>query len=150
MNSKADVQDFLCQKKIAVAGVSRKSGKFGSVIYRELKSRGYQVLAVNPNTDRINGDSCYKSLTKLPEPADAALIVVPKKETEKVVRDAHDAGIKRIWIQQGSESAGALDFCREKGLQVVSGECIFMFAEPVASFHRFHRWIWKLLGKLPS
>jgi hypothetical protein len=31
----------------------------------------------------------------------------------------------------------------------VHGECILMFAEPAAFFHRAHRWIWRMLGKLP-
>ncbi len=71
-------------------------------------------------------------------------------QTESVVRDAVQAGIRHLWIQQGSDSAAALELARKEGLAVVSGDCILMFAEPVASFHRFHRWIWKLLGRLPK
>jgi len=59
-------------------------------------------------------------------------------------------GIKSVWFQQGSSSDEAIKFCEEKGMSVVSGECIFMFAEPVDSIHKFHRWIWKIFGKLPA
>jgi predicted CoA-binding protein len=76
-------------------------------------------------------------------------VITNSSQTESVVRDAVDAGIRHLWIQQGCQSAGALALARQKGLSLVSWECILMFAEPVGSFHRFHRWVWKLLGKLP-
>ena len=59
INSQNNVNEFLHQKKIAVVGVSRNKSKFGNMIYRELKSRGYQVMAVNPNADMVEGDRCY-------------------------------------------------------------------------------------------
>jgi predicted CoA-binding protein len=78
------------------------------------------------------------------------LVVVPPAETEKVVREAAAAGIKRIWMQQGAESPAAIKFCQENGLSAVHGECILRFAEPAGWFHRAHRCVWKLLGKLPK
>jgi hypothetical protein len=70
-------------------------------------------------------------------------------QAEQVVRRAAAAGIRRVWLQQGAESATAIRFCEENGISTVHGECILMFAEPAAWFHRAHRWVWKLLGKLP-
>jgi len=70
-------------------------------------------------------------------------------QAEQVVRDAAAAGIRRVWLQQGAESATAIRFCEEHGISAVHGECILMFAEPAAFSHRAHRWVWKLLGKLP-
>ena len=66
------------------------------------------------------------------------------------MREAAAAGIRRIWIQQGAESREALDFCAANGLPAVSKQCILMFAEPVGSFHAFHRWVAKVFGKLPK
>ena len=40
--------------------------------------------------------------------------------------------------------------CKDLGLNVVSGECVFMFAEPMESFHKFHRFFYKLFGKMPK
>jgi predicted CoA-binding protein len=87
-------------------------------------------------------------LSVLPEPVGGVLIVVPPAETEKVVRDAAQVGIRRVWMQQGAESETAIRFCEENGISAVHGECILMFAQP-AGFHRLHRWVWGLLGKLP-
>ncbi len=149
MTSKSAVKEFLLQKKLAIVGVSRGGKKFGNTIYKNLKDKGYKTFAVNPNAGSIDGEPFYPNLHSLPEPADAVIIVVPDKETEKVVREAAGAGIKHIWIQQGAGSEAALQFCQENSINVVYNECILMFAEPVSFFHRIHRFIWKLLGKLP-
>ena len=77
------------------------------------------------------------------------MIVVPPAQTEAVVRAAAEAGIKRVWMQQGSQSPEAIRFCEEHGISVVRRECILMFTEPVTSIHRVHRGLWRLLGKLP-
>ena len=149
MTSRAAVEGFLGEKTLAVVGVSRGGKKFGNMVMKDLKGKGYRVFPVNPHAETIDGEPCYPSLETLPERPGGVITVVPPAVTETVVRDAKAAGIKRIWMQQGSESEAALGFCAENGLEVVHGECIMMFAEPVASIHRFHRWIWKLFGKLP-
>jgi predicted CoA-binding protein len=150
MMTKAAVADFTAQQKFAVVGISRKGRKFGNMAFKELKQQGYRLFPVNPNAETIEGERCYPSLSALPEPVDGVLIVVPPAETEKVVREAAAAGIKRVWMQQGAESPEAIRFCQENGLEVIHGECILMFTEHSAFFHRAHRWVWGLLGKLPQ
>ncbi len=150
MITKAAVDAFLAQKNLAVVGVSRKGGKFGNTIFKELKGKGYRVYPVNPQAETINGERCYASVRDLPQPMDGIVVVVPPAQTEVVVQDAAEAGIERIWIQQGAESEKALRFCEERGLKVIHGECILMFADPKAFHHKLHRWIWGLFGKLPQ
>jgi predicted CoA-binding protein len=150
MNSKKIVEDFLSQKKIAVVGVSRKKTKFGNAIYKELKQKGYNVFPINPNMQTFEGDSCYSDLLSLPEKVDAVVINVPPAQAEKVVREANQAGIKRVWLQQGSQSENAVKYCEKNGIDCVSNECILMFAQPSAFIHRAHKWIWGVLGKLPA
>ena len=150
MTSKAAVADFVGQRKLAVVGVSRQGKKFGNFAFRELRSKGYELFPVHPQAETIEGGRCYPSLRALPEPVDALLIVVPPAQTEQVVRDAATAGIRRVWMQQGAESPAAIKFCQENGIREVHGECILMFSEPLAWWHRAHRWAWRLLGKLPQ
>ncbi len=147
--SRAAVEEFLSQRVLAVAGVSKNKKKFGNTIFRELKAKGYRLFPVNPNAADIDGEKCYSSLRDLPEEVGGVIIVTPPSETEKVVNDAVAAGIRRVWIQQGAETGEAVSLGREKGLSVVHDECILMFAEPAAFPHSTHRWIWRLLGKLP-
>lgn len=150
MTSQAAVNRFLESKNIAVVGVSRKSSKFGNVIYKELKKKGYNLYGVNPNLEIIDGDKCYKNLKELEGKVDGVINVVSKTETESVVKEASEIGVKNIWMQQGSESEEAIKFCRENGINEVHKECILMFADPVNSIHGVHRWLWKVLGKLPN
>ncbi len=150
MTSKTSVDEFLAQRSLAVVGVSRSGKKFGNMAYRELKAKGYNLFPVHPEAETLEGDRCYSSLGALPELAGGVLIVVPPDQTEQVVRDAAAAGIKRVWMQQGAGSEAALLLCRAKGIEAVHGECILMFAGPLKFFHRPHRWLWRLLGKLPK
>ncbi len=150
MNTRRDVQDFLAQKTLAIVGISRNPQAFSTKTFKELVQKGYKMIPVNPNAENIEGLRCYPSVRKLPEKAGGVLIFTPPSETEKVAREAAAAGIRRIWIQQGAQSEGALRFCRENDLPAVSGQCILMFAEPVASFHGFHRWVKGLFGGLPK
>ncbi len=149
MNTKQDIQDFLSQKSLAVVGLSRdpKAGSAGMA--RELRSKGYRLIPVNPNAAEIGGEKCYPSMAAVPEKVGGALFFTPPAATEKAVREAVDAGVRRIWIQQGAQSPEAIAFCKEKGLPAVTGQCVLMFAEPVTSIHSFHRWVKKLFGGLP-
>ncbi len=149
MNTKSAVEGFLAERTLAVVGVSRDARKFGNVVYKDLKSKGYRVFAVNPNTTSIDGDPCYPDLASLPETPGGVVVVVPPSSSELVVRDAKAADVRRVWFQQGAESPEAVKFCEANGMSVVAGECIFMFTEPMAFFHKPHRWLWGVLGKLP-
>ena len=57
---KEATEEFLVQKRIAVAGVSRSSGEAANLVYRRLRDRGYTVFAVNPNAETVEGDRCYR------------------------------------------------------------------------------------------
>jgi predicted CoA-binding protein len=149
MSSQQLISEFLSHRKLALVGVSRSGRKFGNLIFKELKTKGYQVYPVHPQVPAIDGQSCWPNVLQLPKEVEGVVIVVPPAQTEKVVKEAATAGISRVWMQQGSESTAAIRFCEENGIQAVSGQCILMFLEPAAFLHRAHRWLWRILGKLP-
>lgn len=144
------IQSFTNLKNIAVIGVSSKGKGFGVAVYNHLKNNGYNVFGINKNGGFSNNIKLYNSLAMIENGIDGVVTVVPPAETEIVVQEANELGIKHIWMQQGSESINAIEFCKENGIQYVSGECIMMFVEPVKSIHRFHRWINKIAGKYPT
>lgn len=150
MTRKANVEGFLSSESVAFFGASREGRKFGNYAYKELRSKGYKLFPVHPKAEKIEGDKCYTSLSEIEEPIDAAFVSLKPQQTENVVRDLCAAGVKKVWIQQGAESEEAVQFCLDNEMKPVHGECILMFAEPVKSFHAFHRWFWKILGKLPK
>lgn len=138
-------EEFVAQKSLAIVGVSRTRG-FGNMVLKELRKKGYEVFPVNAKADTVEGEPCFKSLADLPKPVDGVITIVPPDQTEKVVEECAQAGIKRLWMQQGSESPVAIKLCEEKGIAAVHDACIMMYAQPTG-FHAFHGFIWKLLGK---
>jgi hypothetical protein len=148
VTTQSSVEQFLALRGLGLVGASRGGRKFGNVVLRELTKKGYQVSVVHPEVAEIDGAGCYPSVSALPDEIGGLVLVVPPEQTEKLVREAAARGIRHIWMQQGAESAAAIELCGASGIDVVHGECILMFAEP-AGIHRFHHWLWKVLGKLP-
>jgi predicted CoA-binding protein len=142
------IEDFLNCKKIAVVGVSRSCNKFGNTIYTELKTHGYQVFAINPNAKEIAGDPSYPNIAAIKNGVDGVVISVPPAQAEGTLRDAAAAGVKNVWMQQGSDNRQLIDLGRSLGLNLVSGKCIVMYLTPVAVPHSFHRFFAKLFGQL--
>ena len=150
MVTKKKIEEFLEPKKLAIVGVSRNRRKFGYLVFRDLKASGYEVYPVNPNADKIDGDSCYKRVKDLPADIKSILILTPRKETDDVLREAINKGILNIWVQQMSETKNTIKIAEEYQKEIIHKKCIFMFAEPVKGVHKFHRIILKLFGILPK
>ena len=117
------IPDFIGRRQWAVVGVSQDPSKYGGRIYRTLRDAGYIVYAVNPKGGEVDGAPVYRSLAELPEMPDVVDLVVPPAVTEQVVAAAHGLGLCRIWMQPGSESERAIQYCHENGMQVVYGAC---------------------------
>ena len=149
MVSKTTVDNFLKAESIAVYGVSRTGKKFGNFAYRDLRKKGFKVYPIHPEADEVEGDRCFRQIKDIGEEVGAALIVLPASQTESVLPELASAGVRTVWIQQGAGSEKAIQICETNGLDAVHGECILMYAKP-SGFHKVHRWLWKVLGKLPS
>jgi predicted CoA-binding protein len=149
VTSKAAIEAFLAQDTLALAGVSRSGKGFGNAVLKDLSGKGYEMLPIHPEAAELGGVRAYPSLGELPKQPGGLVLVVPPEQTEKLVREAHDNGIQRVWMQQGAESEAAIQYCEQHGVEVVHGECIMMFAEP-KGIHRAHRWLRGVLGRLPE
>jgi predicted CoA-binding protein len=143
------ILNFLEGKEFAMAGVSRNPKKFGGTVFAELTQKGYTIYPVNPNTDKIGDHACYKDIASLPGHVKKLVVMTPKNETRDVVEQAVQKGIHQIWIQQMSDSPEAIKLAEDNHVELVTGECIYMHAEPVSGFHKFHRSIRKLFGMFP-
>ncbi len=150
MVTKESINNFLSSKNIAVVGASRNNKKFGFSAYNYLKTKGFNVSAVNPNTDVIDGDPCYKSLEDIPGKIEGVLVVLPPEKSTEIVKQAHSLNISNIWLQQGAESDEAISFCKDKGMNIIHKQCILMFIEPLSFPHNFHRWVNKITRKIPG
>ncbi|RLJ08786.1 MAG: CoA-binding protein [Candidatus Aenigmatarchaeota archaeon] len=118
------MKEFLNKKnKIAIVGVSANPEKWGYKIFIKLKSLGFSVYPINPKHKSIEGNPCYPSLKDLPEKPDVVITVVPPKVTEQIVKQCAELGIKRVWMQPGSESKKATGFCKKHNIQVIYNAC---------------------------
>ena len=151
------VADFLAQKRIAIAGVSRddRHHPAGNLIYRRLKKTGHEVFAVNPHMDRLEDDPCYPDVRSIPGGVDGVVIITRPEITERIVRDCHAAAVRRVWMHQSSArsssvSEEAVRYCREHDLDVIAGACPMMFGPGVDVPHWCMRCVLKLTGRLPA
>ncbi len=148
--TKAQITGFFEPKRLAIAGVSRNEKKFGHLIFKDLIKNKYDVLPVNPEAEVIDGVKCFKTVSDLPSDVESLLIVTPKRQTDDVLRQAISKGIKNIWVQQNSQTDNTLKIAEENGKEIIFNKCIYMFAEPVVGFHKFHRTISKIFGGIPK
>jgi predicted CoA-binding protein len=153
-NTLESIHHFLKQKRLALVGVSRHKQDFSRGMFRELQRRGYSVIPVNPNLTEVEGQRCFPHVQDITPPVEAAMLMTSPAVSEEVVRDCRDAGVTQVWMHQGA-GAGAVnpwasDFCRQNGIQVIEGECLFMFLPQTPLCHRLHGCIKKLMRKYPQ
>lgn len=121
------VDDFLAQRRIAVAGVSRTSGQAANLIYRRLREKDYQVFPLNPNAETVEGDPCFPDLRSIPGGVDGVVVATTPEVTEKIVEECAELGIRRVWMHRsfgaGSVSERAVDVCRVNRITVIAGGC---------------------------
>jgi predicted CoA-binding protein len=146
--------EFLALKRVAVTGVSRTPGNHGSnVVYQRLRDRGYEVFAVNPHADAVEGDVCYHSLAAIPGGVEAVVIATRPERAEATMRECAELGIKHVWMHRlmgaGSVSATATAYGREHGITVIDGGCPLMFPPTSDGGHRVLRWVSTLAGNAP-
>jgi predicted CoA-binding protein len=152
---KEAASDFLAHKRIAVTGVSRTPASHGSnIVYQRLRDRGYEVFAVNPNADEVEGDVCYHDLKSIPGGVDAVVIGTSPTHAEATMQECHELGIKDVWMHrafgEGSVSDAATSFGREQGITVIDGGCPLMFEPCSDPGHKAMRFIFTLAGHVPK
>lgn len=111
------------RNKIAIVGVSSNHDKWGWKLYKKLKHVGFNIYPVNPKYNEIDGDICYPSLSALPKKPVVVITVVPPKITEKVAEECKTLGIKKIWMQPGSETEKSIAFCENNNIEVIYNVC---------------------------
>jgi uncharacterized protein len=145
---------FLASKRVAITGVSRQPKDHGSNgVYRRLRDRGYEVFAVNPNADEVEGDRCYHDLRSIPGGVDAVVIATRPEIAEQTMRECAELGIKHVWMHRGpgsgSVSKAAADYGRQRGIAVIDGGCPCMFGPTADPGHKAMRVIFTLTGNVP-
>ena len=138
---------FLAKQRVAVTGVSRAPKQHGSnTVYKRLRERGYDVFAVNPNAEQVEGDAAYPDLRSIPGGVEAVVIGTRPERAEKTVRECAELGIQHVWMHRsygaGSVSSSATAYGREHGITVIDGGCPCMFNPTADLAHKVMRRIY--------
>jgi len=155
MKVKQAAAEFLAHKRIAVTGVSRNPQGHGSnAVYQRLRDRGYQVYAINPKADEIEGDKCYPDLASVPDGVEAVVIGTRPETAEATMRECADLGIRYVWMHRsfgaGSVSDAATEYGRTHGITVIDGGCPLMFEPTADAGHKMMRFVFTRTGKVPK
>jgi predicted CoA-binding protein len=136
---------FWEHKSFVVIGDSATKG-FPLLTYRGLKKMGKKVIPIDLGADVVDGDKAFRKIEEIPGPVEAAVLEVPREKTAEILTRVAAAGIRDVWIHQKTDTPQALETARKQGLSVLTGNCAVIYVNPT-SFHKVHRWIWRLLGK---
>jgi predicted CoA-binding protein len=133
--------EFLTHKRIAVTGVSRSPKDHGAnVVYKRLRERGYDVVAINPHAEEVEGDHCFPDLASVPGGVEGVVIGTSPANAESTMREAVALHIDRVWMHRGpgagSVSAEATRYGREHGVVVIDGGCPLMFDPTADTGHK--------------
>ncbi len=152
---KEAAEEFLSNRRIAVTGVSRTAAGHGSnIVYKRLRERGYDVFAVNPNADEVEGDRSYHDLHSIPGGVDGVVIGTRPETAEGTIRECAELGIKRVWMHRsiggGSVSDAATAYGRQHDMTVIDGGCPLMFGSTADGFHKVMCFFLTRTGKVPK
>lgn len=142
MTTRRDIEAFLALRRIAVAGVSRKTASYGRMVFRELRRRGYDVVPVHPAAEQIDGIPCARRMADVQPPPEAALILTSPALYGQVGAEAKEAGAAAVWFRQKGPAL--------EGVAVVDDECPLMWLKGTGWIHRFHRTLRRWSGTLPE
>ena len=121
------IADFVGRRTWAVVGASQDRDKFGNKVFRSLRDSGYVVYPVNPNVDEVEGVRAYATLADLPEMPEVIDLVVPPAVSERIVEEAGELGLTRVWMQPGAESEAAIMHCQENDIEVIYDACAMVW-----------------------
>jgi len=111
MNDPVSAKLSLPDPLIAIVGATDAQHKYGSIIYLNLKRKGYRVVGINPTRSTVDGDPCFRSLADLPENPDIVNIVVPPQRTLRVLEAA--AAVPQSYLEATS-LIGPESFVRDR------------------------------------
>jgi predicted CoA-binding protein len=147
--------EFLQNERVAVTGVSRTPASHGgNTVYKRLRERGFEVFAVNPNAETVEGDRAYPNLRSIPGGVDAVVIATRPELADETMRECVELGIAHVWMHRGygagSVSKTAAAYGRKHGIAVIDGGCPCMFG-PTADFgHKAMCAVLTLTGNVPK
>jgi predicted CoA-binding protein len=112
--------------RIAIVGLSPKTGRPSNRIGRYLRKQGYEIIPVNPAYSEVLGEKSYPDLESVPGKIDIVDVFRKRDVVPAVAEAAVRIGVGAIWFQQGVINEEAADFAARAGMTVIMDLCIYM------------------------
>ena len=124
INSPETIEKILADcRTIAVVGLSSDPNRPSHGVASYMRSRGYKVIAVNPNETEVFGDKAYSSLADVPDKIDLVDVFRRSSDAGGAVDEAIALGVKAVWLQDGVIDEAAAERAHDAGLLVVMDRC---------------------------
>jgi predicted CoA-binding protein len=113
-------------RTVAVVGISPKEDRPSYGVASYLRSKGYRVIPVRPDGDKILGEKIYRSLEEIPEGIEIDVVDIFRKSEDvpPVVEEVIRRGAKVVWMQEGVINQEARAKAEKAGVKVVMDRCI--------------------------
>jgi predicted CoA-binding protein len=123
-HSDEKIIDILSLKTVAVIGMSKHSSKAAHYVPKYLINNGYDIIPVNPTTDKILNRRCYDSVTKINGPVDIIDVFRPSDQISLIIHDCIEKKPKVIWLQEGIHDFESEELARKSGIIVIFNRCM--------------------------
>lgn len=120
-------QYLTTSKTVAVVGLSDCEETTSNRVSKEMQSRGYRIIPVNPKLagQEILGEKAYASLAEIPFHVDIVDVFRRSEFLPDVARDFLQADAQIFWAQLGLENKEAEEILRAGGCEdIVMNRCI--------------------------
>ena len=123
-HSDDQIREILSYKNVAVVGMSKNSSKAAHYVPKYLSENGFNIIPVNPTTDKILEKKCYSNVSEIESRIDIVDVFRPSDDVLPVVEEAIKKKPKVIWLQEGIHNAEAEELARKEGITVVFNRCM--------------------------
>jgi len=110
----------------AVVGATNNTNKFGYKVYKDLLTANFKVIPINPKGGKILNNQVYENLTKFQNKIDIVVFVIPPKIVLEELKTIKELEIKKVWMQPGSQSDEAIQFCEDNNIECIHDACIMI------------------------
>ncbi len=111
-------------RRIAVVGLSASPSRTSHGVTSVMRSRGYEIVPVNPTIESWEGIPAVASLADIDGPVDLVNVFRREEHLAGVAAEAAAIGAPAVWNQLRLRSAEAAALAADAGMDYVEDRCI--------------------------
>ena len=141
-----DIPDLTPDENYVIYGVRRLRTGFGYAVARSLKKKRLSFYIVHPTAHWIGEWQPARNVNELPVVPDAAVLCSPKEQGEAILKELHDAGVRRVYAAPGSIDEKARTYATAHEMELYE-ECPLLHVSGLGFPHNLHRFLVRLFRR---